>query len=90
MDPEHEIEVVTPAVAADNEAARLEVMRLLAEMEAMDQQSARLHAVLEMNDVLGLGVGASALHSSRVSSAKGYGLRMSMKSARHFKWTYDH
>ena len=32
MDPEHEIEVVTPAVAADNEAARLEVMRLLAEM----------------------------------------------------------
>ena len=69
MDPEHEIEVVTPAVAADNEAARLEVMRLLAEMEAMDQQSARLHAVLEMNDVLGLRVGASALHSSRISSA---------------------
>jgi hypothetical protein len=43
--------VVTPAVAAEDEAAKFEVRRLLAEMEAMDHEAARLRAILEIQQM---------------------------------------
>jgi hypothetical protein len=50
--PGEELEVVeTPGVAADNEAARFQVMKLLAEMEALDQEKARLQAMLELDQL---------------------------------------
>ena len=50
--PGEELMVVeTPGVAADNEAARFQVMKLLAEMEALDQEKARLQAMLELDQL---------------------------------------
>ena len=43
----HMEEVATPSVAADDEAARLTVMRLLAELQEIDEHSARLNGLLE-------------------------------------------
>lgn len=47
-----EVETVeTPSVAADDAKAKFEVMRLLAELEAMDQEKARLEAMLELDQL---------------------------------------
>lgn len=44
--------LVTPSIAREEEDdAKIQCMRLLAEMEAMDQESERLHAILELEQL---------------------------------------
>ena len=49
--PELVEDVVTPSVAADEAEAKLQVEALLAEMAKIDEESARLNAILELEDM---------------------------------------